>query len=126
MGGNLSAAPEGKKGASIPRCCPESPHRWQSWTNTIGATELITLWKDPAFDAKYYKVEMAKEVPMTTTERAYTSPIWYSPLLENTISWSAVSHENIAPVSVPVRDAESHNFEKETYSRRSLDFKLTK
>jgi len=22
---------------------------------------------------------MAKEVPMTTTERAYTSPIWYTP-----------------------------------------------
>ena len=22
-----------------------------SWTNTIGATELITVWKDPAFDA---------------------------------------------------------------------------
>ena len=73
-----------------------------SWTNTIGATELITVWKDPdfdskqsafyyarvieiptprwtAFDAKYFKVNMPKEVPMTTTERAYTSPIWYTP-----------------------------------------------
>ena len=73
-----------------------------SWTNTIGATELITVWKDPdfdagqsafyyvrvieiptprwtAFDAKYYKVKMPKEVPMITTERAYTSPIWYTP-----------------------------------------------
>jgi hypothetical protein len=72
------------------------------WTNTIGATELITVWKDPdfdakesafyyarvieiptprwtAYDAKYYKVKMPKEVPMTTTERAYTSPIWYNP-----------------------------------------------
>lgn len=73
-----------------------------SWTNTIGATELITVWKDPdfdagqsafyyarvieiptprwtAYDAKYFKVKMPKEVPMITTERAYTSPIWYTP-----------------------------------------------
>jgi len=73
-----------------------------SWTNTIGATELITVWTDPdfnaaesafyyarvieiptprwtAFDAKYFKLNMPKEVPMITTERAYTSPIWYKP-----------------------------------------------
>jgi hypothetical protein len=73
-----------------------------TWTNTIGATELITVWQDPdfdpkenafyyarvieiptprwtAYDAKYYKVNMPKEVPMITTERAYTSPIWYKP-----------------------------------------------
>jgi hypothetical protein len=73
-----------------------------TWTNTIGAPELITVWKDPDFDAKqrafYYarvieiptprwtaydanrfNIQMPKEVPMTTTERAYTSPIWYTP-----------------------------------------------
>jgi hypothetical protein len=73
-----------------------------SWTNTIGATELITVWKDPdfdagesafyyarvieiptprwtAYDAKYFGVTMPAEVPMITTERAYTSPIWYKP-----------------------------------------------
>jgi hypothetical protein len=73
-----------------------------TWSNTIGAPELITVWKDPdfdarqrafyyarvieiptprwtAYDAKYFKVNMPKEVPMTTTERAYTSPIWYNP-----------------------------------------------
>ena len=73
-----------------------------SWTNTIGEPELITVWMDPDFDAKqsafyyarvieiptprwtayeakYYKIKMPKEVPMTTTERAYTSPIWYTP-----------------------------------------------
>ncbi len=73
-----------------------------SWTNTIGATELLTVWTDPdfdatqsafyyarvieiptprwtAYDAKYFKLTMPKEVPMTTTERGYTSPIWYKP-----------------------------------------------
>ena len=72
------------------------------WTNTIGAPELIAVWKDPdfdpaqsafyygrvieiptprwtAYDAKRFGVSMAKEVQMTTTERAYTSPIWYTP-----------------------------------------------
>jgi hypothetical protein len=73
-----------------------------TWTNTIGAPELITVWKDPAFDAaqsafyyvrvieiptprwtaydaKYFGIQMPPEVTMTTTERAYTSPIWYTP-----------------------------------------------
>ncbi len=73
-----------------------------TWTNTIGAPELIAVWKDPdfdakqrafyygrvieiptprwtAYDAKRFGIKMPKEVPMTTTERAYTSPIWFTP-----------------------------------------------
>jgi len=72
------------------------------WKNTIGSTELISVWTDPEFDASlsafYYArvieiptprwtayealrfgVKMTPNVPMTTQERAYTSPIWYTP-----------------------------------------------
>jgi Protein of unknown function (DUF3604) len=73
-----------------------------TWTNTIGASELITAWTDPDFDsklravyyarvveiptprwttydAKYFGVEIPEGVPTSTQERAYTSPIWYTP-----------------------------------------------
>jgi hypothetical protein len=73
-----------------------------TWTNTIGDSELITVWEDPdfdptlrafyyarvieiptprwtAYDAKYFGTKMPSKVPMTSTERAYTSPIWYTP-----------------------------------------------
>ena len=73
-----------------------------TYTNTIGASELIKVWKDPefdpaqrafyyvrvleiptprwtAYDAKYFGVMMPPEVPMKGQERAYTSPIWYTP-----------------------------------------------
>jgi len=73
-----------------------------TWSNSIGDAELITVWKDPdfdpdlkafyyariieiptprwtAYDAKRFGVKMPEESPMTTTERAYTSPIWYNP-----------------------------------------------
>ena len=73
-----------------------------TWTNTIGDPELITVWRDPdfdpaqpafyyvrvleiptprwtAYDAKFYNLQLPAEVPMIQQERAYTSPIWYSP-----------------------------------------------
>jgi hypothetical protein len=73
-----------------------------TWTNTIGAPELIAVWKDPSFDPNLHALYYARviEIPtprwtaydakrfgikppdgarMTVTERAYTSPIWYTP-----------------------------------------------
>jgi hypothetical protein len=32
-----------------------------------------------AYDAKRFGTKMGPEVPMVTQERAYTSPIWYTP-----------------------------------------------
>jgi hypothetical protein len=73
-----------------------------TWLNTIGASELATVWSDPDFnpkeDAFYYarvieiptprwvlydKVRLGAEIPKDAKvihqERAYTSPIWYTP-----------------------------------------------
>ena len=32
-----------------------------------------------AYDVVRFKIKMAKDVRMTTQERAYASPIWYTP-----------------------------------------------
>jgi hypothetical protein len=74
-----------------------------TWLNSIGDTELIAVWKDPdfdpkqrafyyvrvieiptprwtAYDAKYFGLKnVGSEVEMVHQERAYTSPIWYTP-----------------------------------------------
>ncbi|MEE1658278.1 DUF3604 domain-containing protein [Microvirga sp. CF3062] len=73
-----------------------------TWTNTIGTPELATVWTDPdfdptqpafyygrvieiptprwtAYDAKRFGTQPLPGTVMTITERAYTSPIWYTP-----------------------------------------------
>ena len=32
-----------------------------------------------AYDAKFFNITMAADVAMTVQDRAYTSPIWYTP-----------------------------------------------
>ena len=73
-----------------------------TWRNTIGATDLATVWRDPDFDprerafyyarvleiprprwttydAVFFDVELPDDAPRTVQDRAYTSPIWYTP-----------------------------------------------
>lgn len=78
-----------------------------SYTNTIGAAQLRTVWSDPEyregqrafyyvrvieiptprwvlFDALRFGVELPDEVVKVVQERAYTSPIWLMPAAEET------------------------------------------
>jgi len=73
-----------------------------TWSNSIGAATLSTVWTDPdfredseafyyvrvlqiptprwtAYDAVRLGAAIPEDVPLVTQERAYSSPIWYSP-----------------------------------------------
>ncbi|MBQ75205.1 MAG: hypothetical protein CMQ20_09320 [Gammaproteobacteria bacterium] len=73
-----------------------------TYSNTIGTTNLSTVWTDPdfdpkekafyyvrvieiprprwtAYDAAYFGLDLPDEIPMIIQDRAYTSPIWYTP-----------------------------------------------
>jgi hypothetical protein len=73
-----------------------------TYTNTVGSVELKTVWTDPEFDPRFHAFYYARVleiptprwttiqahqvgiappdvVPATVQERAWTSPIWYTP-----------------------------------------------
>ena len=73
-----------------------------TYTNDIGAPQLAAIWRDPDFDPKrrasYYvrvleiptprwstydsvrnSLPLSEVVPPTIQERAWSSPIWYTP-----------------------------------------------
>jgi len=73
-----------------------------TYDNSIGAPQLGVVWEDPefdasrpafyyvrvieipkprwtAYDAKFFGLDLPDEIPMTVQDRAYSSPVWYTP-----------------------------------------------
>jgi hypothetical protein len=73
-----------------------------TFTNTIGDPLMLAYWADPDFepgehafyyvrvleiptprwttyDAAFFGIDLPDNVPATVQDRAYTSPIWYTP-----------------------------------------------
>ena len=97
--GNRKPGPGGK----VPAVGNTVDIKTATWTNTIGATQLATVWRDPDFkprqtafyyvrvleiptprqslyDAVALKIDVKEtHQPATIQERAFSSPIWYAP-----------------------------------------------
>ncbi|MGI9288305.1 MAG: DUF3604 domain-containing protein [Pseudomonadales bacterium] len=95
--GNRETASDGK----LPAVGNTVDVKAANWTNTIGASELATVWTDPDFnpdqqafyyarvleiptprwstyDAFRFGLDVPDGAPTSTQERAYTSPIWFT------------------------------------------------